>query len=72
MEDVFIRPVSLPPRVRGITTVDENGDFNVYVNSSLPYELQEQAVKHELCHIKSGHFYNFDSVKQNEVEADAG
>lgn len=72
MEDIFIRPIYLPACVRGITAIDENGDYNVYVNSSLPPDLQEQAVKHELFHIKSGHFYNYDSVKQNEVEADAG
>ncbi len=72
MEDIFVRPLILPPCVRGVTVVDENGDYNVYVNSSLPSDLQEQAVRHELRHIKGGHFYNFDSVRRNENEADAG
>lgn len=39
MDDIFIRYVELPLSVRAFTCLDDNGDFNIYANSRLSYEL---------------------------------
>ena len=31
MDDVIVRYINLPMTVRGITAVDEDGNFNVYI-----------------------------------------
>lgn len=69
MEDIFIRKIELPLKIKGVTVLDENGDYNVYINILLSDYVQRVATKHELNHIKKGHFYDFNSVAQNELEA---
>lgn len=71
MGDIFIRGLKLPLTVKGATVLDENGDYNVYINILLSVEIQKKATKHELKHIKKEHFYNFDPVIHNELEANA-
>lgn len=56
MDDIVCRIVELPLRVNAVTVVDENGDFNVYVNSHLSHEEQMNAYKHECRHIKNNIF----------------
>lgn len=72
MNDIFIRGIKLPPRVRGVTVIDDNSDFNVYINTLLSYETQRKAKKHELMHILKDHFYDSEPVIYNEMEANAG
>ena len=69
MNDYFVRFVSLPQLVRACTIPNSDGTFDIYINSSLPEELQEKALQHELRHIKQNHFYNSDPVAKNEREA---
>ena len=59
----------MPPRVNAVTVIDENGDFNVYVNSRLSVEEQQKAYKHECRHIKKDHFHSSKSVEECEEEA---
>lgn len=70
MDDIVCRFLDLPLRVNAVTVVDENGDFNVYVNSHLSHEEQMNAYKHECRHIKKQHFYLDTPVKNCEREAD--
>ena len=35
MEEVYVRLVRLPSTIYGVTVKDENGDYNVYINSNL-------------------------------------
>lgn len=56
MNEIFYRLVDLPTSVRGFTIPDENGDYNIYINSNLSDELLDKTVKHELEHIQSGDF----------------
>lgn len=72
MENIMIRSIVLPVGVRGVTVVDENGDYNVYINCTLSPDVQKQAADHELRHIRKDHFYDFEPVARNEREADAG
>lgn len=66
MEGIIVRFVDLPYKVGGVTAVDENGDFNVYVNSRWGYKGQINALEHEGKHIKHGDFDSKDTVKDIE------
>ncbi len=66
---VFVRMVPFPDHVRAVTIPNADNTFDVYINESLPKELQEKALEHELKHIKLDHFYNEDPVCENENEA---
>ena len=52
MDDIHVRLLKLPSTVYGVTVRDENGDFNVYINSNLSASAQDRALKHEMKHIK--------------------
>ncbi len=66
---IFVRLVPLPLAVRAVTLPNDDGTFDIYVNSNLPEELQHRALEHELKHIRKDHFYNDDPVWLNEKEA---
>lgn len=72
MEKIIIRMLELPGKVRGITVLDENCDYNVYINSTLATGVQLKAVEHELSHIHKEHFFTCGSVEENEREAEFG
>ena len=70
MNDIFIRLTQLPNRVKAMTVVDENADFNIYLNSSLSQDEMHRAYLHEMQHINKKHFDKDVSVAQaeNEIE----
>lgn len=71
MEDFYIRTVKLPGSVRGVTIPNEDGTFNVFINSSLSPECSNDTLEHELNHIKKDHFYDdTKSIEAVETEAD--
>lgn len=69
--NIFIRTVPLPGAVRAVVLPNDDGTFDIYINSSLPDELRRRALEHELAHIRKDHFYNDDPVWRNEAEAAA-
>lgn len=71
MGDIFVRGLKLPYSVKGVTVLDNDGNFNVYINILLSYETQQRATAHEIRHIKKEHFYDYEPVVHNELEADA-
>lgn len=71
MGDIFIRGIELPLTVKGVTVLDSDGNYNVYINILLSYDTQRKATKHEIKHIKKEHFYDFEPVIHNELEANA-
>ena len=72
MNDIFIRGLKLPPKVKGVTVIDNDSNFKIYINTLLSYETQERARIHELTHIIKDHFYDCEPVIHNEMEANAG
>lgn len=66
---IFVRSVPLPCAVRAVTLPNDDSTFDIYINSTLPDELQKKALSHELEHIRRDHFYNDDPVWLNEEEA---
>lgn len=64
--NIFVRTVLLPETVRAVVLPNDDGTFDIYINSRLPEELQHKALEHELTHIRRDHFYNDDPVWLNE------
>ena len=70
MNDVFVRySTELPYTVHGMVIMDENGDYNVYINARLSCVEQKKAMRHELTHIKNGDFDNGIPVEIAEKRA---
>ena len=68
MNDYLIRYIALPYTIKGVTVMDNDGYYNIYINSRLSWEDQKKAVRHELEHIQRDDFDNtFASLE--EVEA---
>ena len=68
MYDVFVRILKLPNKVKGVTVIDSDGAYCVFVNSEISLKEQKRALEHELRHIKLQHFYNNLPVYINEAE----
>lgn len=49
--DYCIRYIDLPCTIKGLTALDSNGFYNIYINSRLSGYDQREAIKHELTHI---------------------
>lgn len=47
MKTVLVRYINLPSTVNAVTVVDENGDYNVYINERLSYYEKFRALEHE-------------------------
>ena len=70
MQDVYIKIIELPLKVKGVTIPNSDGYFCVFINSKLSKEEQQLAINHESMHIKLNHFYNNKPIFVNEQEAD--
>ena len=68
--EYFVRLLDLPPSVEGVTVPNDDGTFDIYINSLLSEERQREKLAHELEHIRKDHFYN-DIKTVREVEAEA-
>ena len=66
MEEVYVRLVRLPSTIYGVTVKDENGDYNVYINSNLSVSAQNRALEHEMKHIERGDFYSDIGIEKLE------
>lgn len=68
MDTIIIRLIDLPLTVRGFTVKDENDDYNIYINARLSDDVRAEAFRHEVDHIRRGHFYDYKSVVEKELE----
>lgn len=64
--DFCIRLIELPLGVKGVTVMDSDGFYNVYINCALSAEEQKQAIAHEICHISRGDFFSNDTLEEIE------
>lgn len=69
LSNAYIRLLPLPFHVEGCVLPNEDGSFDIYLNSRLPEECREKALLHELTHIKKDHLYDIHPVWMNEQEA---
>lgn len=65
--DYCIRYVPLPISVKGVTAMDSDGFYNIYINSRLSYEEQKKTIAHEMEHIVRGDFFSFDALEEVET-----
>lgn len=72
MDAVIIRLIDLPETVRGFTVKDENDDYNIYINARLSEDGRAAAFRHEVDHIRRGHFYDQKTVAEKEQEINYG
>lgn len=61
-----IRYIDLPCRVDGVTVMDKEGFFNIYINARLDYYSQQKAIVHELTHIARSDFYRESCLEDIE------
>ena len=66
MDGIFIRYLSLPCTIKGLTIQDKEGNYNVYINSRLTYESNQQTMQHELLHISSNDFQKLSHIRDIE------
>lgn len=69
---LIVRTICLPYSVKGLTVPDEDGDYNIYINTQLNYETQRKTLKHEVEHIKQDHFCSIQPVSILEKNIDNG
>lgn len=71
MTDHYIRRLPFPNRsVKAATFPNDDGTFDIYLNTLYPPAEQEAALLHELEHIRLGHFYSEAPIHRKEAEAD--
>lgn len=71
MNDYYVRFVKLPRRVEGVTVVNTDSTFSVYINEILDAEERQAVLEHELRHIRLEHFYDDMPVAVAENAADS-
>ena len=72
MIDYYVRTVSLPITVEGVSVPNDDGTFDIYINARLPREKQEEVLAHELRHLEAEHFYVDIPLRVAEQQADTG
>lgn len=70
MNDIFVRALNLPHTVRGVTVIDDNGDFNIYINARLSPSQQAEVLEHEKRHIHYDDFASFEDIRKIERRAE--
>ena len=70
MTDTYVRLIALPAKVEGVTLPNDDGSFDIYINSRLSPVRQQETLEHELRHIRHEHFYLDMDVRRMERQAD--
>lgn len=70
-DEYYVRRLPFPNRsVRAATFLNDDGTYDIYVNTLLTDSEQQRALEHELRHIRLGHFYSDAPIAEKEAEAD--
>ena len=65
-ENLIVRVLDLPYKIRGYVREDSEGDYNIYINSHYSVEEQRKILAHELSHVSRGDFTNDLSILEAE------
>lgn len=52
MDAIIIRKVNLPLEIQGMTILDDDGNYNIYLNARLSADAQAKAMREEVTKIK--------------------
>lgn len=69
MDDALIYLVNLPGSIKGVSTVNSNGEPIVFINCNLCDEQVEITKRHELEHLNRNHFWSNMELGRLEKEA---
>ena len=64
--DYIVRYIILPITVKGVTVMDCDGFYNIYINANLSSEEQKRTIAHEMEHIARGDFFNYGTLEEVE------
>lgn len=64
--DFFVRLVDLPPTVNGICSPNDDGTYNIYLNSRKDFDHQLDGYDHECDHIEDDDFYGDKDIRDVE------
>ena len=68
--DYFIKKIEFPNMASaGVAASNGDGTFTIFINSLFCEEKQQEAIDHELRHLKENHFYREDNIYIIESEA---
>lgn len=68
--DYYVRYVKLPRKIDSLVIPNDDGTFDIYINSEHTEERQKYWLEHELEHIRQDHFY-LETVNIVNVEKQA-
>lgn len=71
MDDVITRFIDLPTTIGGYTLRNQDGDYNIVINSRMSREKQLETYRHELDHIQNGDFHSTKTADLIEIHAHA-
>lgn len=58
--DYYVRYIDLPCCAKGVSVMDREGYYNIYINSHLSYCEQVNALNHEMAHLLRNDFEKTD------------
>lgn len=67
---IIVRLIDMPVTFKAFTIKDADDNFNIYVNARLDADTRANAYRHEIEHIRLGHFYDDRPVAIKEAEAE--
>ena len=67
MGEIFTRLIKMPTRIKGYTAIDDDGNYNIYLNEKLSAEQQKITYMHEMMHIQRG---DWDKKSVEDAEKD--
>ena len=66
MSNIIVRIIDLPCTVRGYTALDDEGDYNIYLNARLNNIQQMNAYNHEMIHISRNDWSDAKTIHMAE------
>jgi Zn-dependent peptidase ImmA (M78 family) len=66
MDEKIIRLEKIPLTIPGFCVLDDNGDYNIFINCGHSFEKNRETLLHELKHIEKEHFFSTDDIKKIE------
>jgi len=67
MDDIIVRYKDMPTEIKGMTILDEDGNFNIYINDRLSHDMRLEVYEHELAHIERDDFYRDADIRDKEL-----
>ena len=67
MDEIIVRQVDMPTDIKGMTVLDDDGNYNIYINDRLSHDMREKVYQHELTHIERGDHYRDANIFEKET-----